>query len=102
MRTLGVDGGYEVQRLNDGVSALKPTPKIDLEGVERSDQGLEVVKPRGKVERPFAWVSNDRRHARADEGLTAHNEAMIQISTIRRWLKRMVIILRPLLKPSLP
>lgn len=89
LRKIWVDGGYEAQWLTDWVSELKQTHKIDLEVVVHSGKGFEVVKQRWKVERTFSWISNDRRNARDYERLTAHSEAMIEISTIRMLLKRM-------------
>jgi putative transposase len=71
------------------VHSLKQTHKIDLEVVEHTGQGFQVVKHRWKVERTFAWVLNDRRHSRDYETLTANSEAMIQISMIRLLLKRL-------------
>ncbi len=85
-----MDGGYESQDLKDWVRELKQTHKIDLEVVERSGKGFEVQKQRWKVERTFAWISNDRRNSRDYEVNTTHSEAMIEISTIRMLLKRMV------------
>jgi len=69
---------------------LKQTRKIDLEVVEHTGKGFVVIKQRWKVERPLAWLLNDRRHSRDYEVLTVHSEAMIQISMIRILLKRLV------------
>ena len=90
LRKLWVDGGYDAQWLRDWVRDLKQTHKIDLEVVERTGKGFEVVKQRWKVERTLAWIMNDRRHSRDVERLTASSEAMIQISMIRILLKRLV------------
>ena len=89
LRKIWVDGGYEAQWLCDWVRGLKQTHKIDLEGVEHTGQGFQVVKHRWKVERTFGWLGNDRRHSRDYEVLTASSEAMIQISMIRLLLKRL-------------
>jgi transposase len=89
LRKIWVDGGYDAQWLRDWVRGLKKTHKIDLEVVERTGKGFEVVKHRWKVERAFAWLLNDRRHSRDYERLTACSEAMIQISMIRLVLKRL-------------
>jgi putative transposase len=89
LRKLWVDGGYEAQWLRDWVYGLQQSHKIDLEVVERSGKGFEVVKQRWKVERTFAWIVNDRRHSRDYEGVPASSEAMIQISMIRLLLKRL-------------
>ncbi len=89
LRKIWVDGGYEAQWLEDGVRELKQTHKIDLEVVERTGKGVEVIKHRGKVERTFSWICNARRKARDDEVLTSHSEAMIQLSMIRILLKRL-------------
>jgi putative transposase len=90
LRKIWVDGGYEAQWLRDWVRSLKQTHKIDLEVVEHTGQGFQVVQHRWKVERTLAWIMNDRRHSRDVEGLTASSEAMIQISMIRILLKRLV------------
>ncbi|ETW92105.1 MAG: hypothetical protein ETSY1_45145 [Candidatus Entotheonella factor] len=90
LRKIWVDGGYESQDLKDWVRELKQTHKIDLEVVEKSGKGFEVQKQRWKVERTFAWISNDRRNTRDYEVNTTHSAAMIEISTIRMLLKRMV------------
>jgi putative transposase len=90
LRKIWVDGGYDARWLYDWVRGLKQTHKIDLEVVEHTGKGFEVVKQRWKVERTLAWIMNDRRHSRDVEGLTASSEAMIQISMIRILLKRLV------------
>jgi len=69
---------------------LKQTHKIDVEVVERQGSGFQVEPHRWKVERTFAWICNDRRNCRDYEGLTCNREAMIQISTIRMLLKRLI------------
>ena len=89
LRKLWVDGGYQAQWLSDWVRSIKKTHKIDLEVVEHTGKGFQVVKHRWKVERTFAWILNDRRHSRDYEALTANSEAMIQISMIRLLLKRL-------------
>ena len=89
LRKIWVDGGYEAQWLCDWVRGLKQTHKVDLEVVEHAGKGFHVVKHRWKVERTFGWLGNDRRHSRDYEVLTASSEAMIQISMIRRLLKRL-------------
>ena len=88
LRKIWVDRGDDAQWLKDWVGELKQTHKIDLEVVEHHGKGFTVVPQRWKVERTFAWLSNDRRNVRDDEILTANSEAMIQISTIRMLLKR--------------
>ena len=70
LRKLWVDGGYQAQWLWDWVRCLKRTHKVDLEVVERSGKGFQVVKHRWKVERTLAWILNDRRHSRDYERLT--------------------------------
>jgi putative transposase len=85
-----VDQGYEAQWLKDWAAGLKKTHKIDVEVVERQGQGFQVEPHRWKVERTFAWISNDRRNCRDYEVLTCNSEAMIQISTIRMLLKRLI------------
>ena len=89
LRKVWVDGGYQAQWLCDRVRRLKRTHQIDLEVVEHTGKGFQVVKHRWKVERTFAWLLNDRRHSRDYETLTASSEAMIQISMIRLLLKRL-------------
>ena len=68
------DGGYEAQWLRDWVRSVKQTHKIDLELVERTGKGFEVIKQCRKVERMLAWLLNDRRHSRDYEMLTANSE----------------------------
>jgi transposase len=89
LRKIWVDAGYDAQWLRDWVRGLKPTHKIDLEVVEHTGKGFQVVTHRWTVERTLAWLLNDRRHSRDYERLTASSEAMIQISMIRLWLKRL-------------
>ena len=89
VRKIWVDGIYQAQWLWDWVRSLKQTYKIDLEVVEHTGKGFQVVQHRWKVERTFAWLLNDRRHSRDYETLTASSEAMIQISMIRLLLKRL-------------
>jgi putative transposase len=89
LRKIWVDGGYDAQWLRDWVRGLKRTHKVDLEVVEHTGKGFQVVPYRWVVERTFAWLLNDRRHSRDDETLTTSSEAMIQISMIRLLLKRL-------------
>ena len=89
LRKIWVDAGYDAQWLRDWVGGLKHTHKIDLEVVEHTGKGFQVVKHRWKVERTLAWILNDRRHSRDYERLTVSSEAMIQISMIRLLLKRL-------------
>jgi len=51
LRKIGVDGGYQAQWLGDWVRRLKRTHKVDLEVVEHTGKGFQVVKHRWKVER---------------------------------------------------
>lgn len=87
LRKIWVDGGYDAQWLGDWIRSLKRTHKVDLDVVEHTGKGFQVVPYRWVVERTFAWLLNDRRHSRDYEVLTASSEAMIQISMIRLLLK---------------
>ena len=99
LRKIWVGEGYAAQWLRDWARSLKRTHKLDVEVVERTGKGFEVVKQRWKVERTLAWLLNDCRHSRDYERLTANSEAMIQISMIRLLLKTAgVRILKQLLK----
>ena len=44
LRKIWVDGGYEAQWLRDWVRGLKQTHKIDLEVVEHTGKGFQVVQ----------------------------------------------------------
>jgi len=89
LRKIGVDGGSQAQWLGDWGRSITQTHKIDLEVVEHTGKGFQVVQHRWKVERTFAWLVNDRRHSRDSERLTVSSEAMIQMSMIRLLLKRL-------------
>ena len=89
LRKIWVDGGYDAQWLCDWIRGLKRTHKIDLEVVEHTGKGFQVVPHRWVVERTFAWLLNYRRHRCDYEVLTASSEAMIQISMIHLLLKRL-------------
>ena len=90
LRKIWVDQGYEAQWLKEWAAGLKQTHKIDVEVVERQGTGFQVEPHRWKVERTFSWISNARRNSRDYEVLTCNSEAMIQISTIRMLLKRLI------------
>jgi transposase len=90
LRKIWVDQGYAAQWRKDWAAGLKKTHKIDVEVVERQGQGFQVEPHRWKVERTFSWISHDRRNCRDYEALTCNSEAMIQISTIRMLLKRLI------------
>ena len=64
LRKLWVDGGYQAQWLWEWVHCLKRTHKVELEVVEHTGKGFQVVKHRWKVERTLAWLLNDRRRSR--------------------------------------
>ena len=51
LRNIWIDAGYDAQWLRDWVRGLKHTHKMDLEVVEHTGQGVQVVKHRWKVER---------------------------------------------------
>jgi transposase len=85
----GSTAADQAQWLWDWVHSLKQMPKGELEVVEHSGKGFQVVQHRWKVERTVAWLLKNRRPSRAYEVLTASSEAMVQISTIRRLLKRL-------------
>jgi len=89
LRKLWVDGGYRAEWLHVWVASLKRTHKIDMEVVEHSGKGFQVVPHRWVVERTFAWLLNYRRHRCDYEVLTANSEAMIQITMIHLLLKRL-------------
>lgn len=84
-----MDGGYRAEWLRAWVWCFKRTHKIALEVVEHTGKGFRVVPHRWVVERTFAWLLNYRRHQCDYEVLTAHSEAMIQISMIHLLLKRL-------------
>ena len=88
LRKLWVDGGYCAEWLCEWVWGLKRTHKIDLEVVEHTGKGFQVVPHRRVVERIFAWLLNYRRHRCDYEVLTVNSEAMIQISMVHLLLKR--------------
>lgn len=64
LRQIGVDAGYDAQWLRAWVGGLKHTHTIDLEVVEHTGKGFQVVKHRWKGERTLAWLLNDRRQSR--------------------------------------
>jgi len=56
LRQVWVDGGYQAQGWCDWVRRLKRTHQRDLEVVEHTGTGLQVVQHRWKVERTCAWL----------------------------------------------
>jgi transposase len=55
----------------------------------RGHRGFVVIKKRWIVERSFAWLSFDRRLNREYDLLPETTEAFIQLSFIRRMLRRL-------------
>ena len=53
LRKIWVAGGYEAQWLCTWGRGLKRTHKVELEVVEHTSKGFQVVKHRWKVERTF-------------------------------------------------
>jgi putative transposase len=97
LRKIWVDQGYEAQWLKEWAAGLKKTHKIDVEARRAPGQrvsgyvaGLTFEPHRWKVERTFSWICNDRRNCRDYEVLTCNSAAMIQISTIRMLLQRLI------------
>ena len=62
------------------VHGLKQTHKIELDVVEHTGKGFQVVQHRWKVGRIFGWLGNDRRHRLDYEVLTASSEAIVHIN----------------------
>lgn len=89
LRKLWVDGAYRGETLKTWVANQKRTYKIDLEVVERTGKGFQVVKRRWVVERTFAWLLNYRRLSKDYEVLTANSEAFIHLAMIQLLLKRL-------------
>jgi len=89
LRQIWVDQGYTGKGLFDWVKKLKKTWKINLEVVEKTGKGFNLVKRRWVVERTFAWLNNFRRHSKDYEVLTCNSEAMLQISMISILLRRL-------------
>jgi putative transposase len=59
---------------------FKTNLQVDVEVVDHTGTGFQVVPYRWIVERTFAWLLNYRRHRCDYEVLTANSEAMIQIN----------------------
>ena len=78
-------------KLIQWVSALRRTPRIDLEIVKRTDglKGFVVLPRRWIVERTFAWLSFNRRLSKDYEYLIATSETFIHIAMIRLMLGRL-------------
>ncbi|THF69132.1 hypothetical protein E7T06_13250 [Deinococcus sp. Arct2-2] len=55
----------------------------------RGHRGFVVIKKRWVVERSFAWLSVDRRLNREYDLLPETTEAFIQLSFIRRMIRRL-------------
>jgi putative transposase len=88
-RHIWVEVGDDAQWRRDWGRRLQQRHKMAREVVAHTGQGSQVVKHRWKMERTLAWLLNDRRHSRDYERLTVRSEAMIQMSMIRRFLKRL-------------
>ena len=89
LRKIWVDAGYNGEEIKVWVAALKKTHRIDLEVVDHDGQGFQLVPKRWVVERVFAWLFQYRRHSKDYEVLTAHSEAMIQITMCSILVRRL-------------
>ena len=86
LQKVWVDAGYRGEALKTWVADHY---QIDLEVVERTGRGVQVVKRRGVVERTFAWLLNFWRLSKDDEVLTRSSEAFIHLAMSHLLLKRL-------------
>jgi transposase len=86
LRKLWVDGGYGAEWLHAWVRGLKRTHKIDLEVVEHTGKGFQVVPNRWVVERTFAWLLKGMHLKRDSRWSIAYSEELIS-STISATLQ---------------
>lgn len=80
-----VDGGYKKGCI-DWAAAMFGWP---LEVVKRLGDGFQVLPKRWIVERTFAWIVNDRLHARDYHHNPKHAEAAIYATSTRILLRRL-------------
>ena len=86
LQKVWVDEGYRGEALK---TWLAEHYQIDLEVVERTGPGFQVVKRRWVVERTFAWLLNFRRLSKDYEVLTRSSEAFIHLAMSYLLLKRL-------------
>ena len=86
LQKVWVDEGYRGEALKTWVAEHD---QIELEVVERTGPGFQVVKRRGVVERTFAWLLNFRRLSKDYEVLTRSSEAFIHLAMSYLLLKRL-------------
>ena len=90
LRLIWADGGYAGVLL-DWVAALRPTRRLRMEIVKRTDdmKGFKVLPRRWVVERTFGWLSFQRRLSKDYEFCTDTSEALIRISMIGLMVRRL-------------
>ncbi len=90
LRLIWADGGYAGQ-LVQWVSQLRPTKRLRLEIVKRSDdiKGFKVLPRRWVVERTFGWLGRQRRLSKDYELRPQTSETMIYVTMIGLMLRRL-------------
>src|SRR3974390_2571820 len=90
IKRIFADGGYAGEKT---ALMVWRTGAWRLKIVKRSDaNGFEVLPKRWIVERTFAWISRDRRLARAFERYATTVVAFIRLAMIRIMLKRLATV----------
>jgi putative transposase len=93
LKLIWVDGGYISDPLQAWLDELRPTARVAIEVVKRSDQqkGFVVQARRWVVERTFGWLNKHRRLSKDYERLPETSEAMIRVAMIRLMLARLAV-----------
>jgi putative transposase len=87
LKKIWADAAYRGQEFAEW---CKTTGEWDLEVVERAPgtRGFSVVPKRWVVERPFGWLSRNRRMSKDYERKVQTSETFIQVAMVRLLLAR--------------
>jgi putative transposase len=91
IRKIWVDGGFSGEPLQQWMQDNHPGVSLEVVTKLPDQKGFQVLKRRWVCERTFGWFSQNRRLNRHHEGSFLAHRAMILVSTIKTFIRKLKI-----------